>query len=76
MSRPPPASAAPPPNSPAQWRLRAAETRAIADSMQGPDGKRILYALADDYDRIATTLEAELGKNAEPGMWNKRRDIV
>jgi hypothetical protein len=65
-----------PPSTPAQWRLRAEETRAIADSMQGADGKRILYALADDYDRIATELARELGKNLDPVAWNKRRRIV
>lgn len=69
-------ASAPPPTTPAMWRMRAEETRAIADSIPGLDGKRLLYAIADDYDRIAAALEAELGKTADPALWNKRRGVV
>jgi hypothetical protein len=44
---------------PSQWRLRAEETRAIADGMYGAEAKRILLTIADEYDAIAARLERE-----------------
>jgi hypothetical protein len=43
-----------------QWRLRAEQTRSIADGMYGAEAKRILLQIADDYERIAARLEREL----------------
>jgi hypothetical protein len=39
------------------WRMRAAQTRAIADEMKEPGPKAIMLRIADDFDRLAQWAE-------------------
>ena len=40
-------------NDPEHWRSRAAEMRALADTMKEPDTVAVMNRLADDYDKLA-----------------------
>ena len=42
------------------WRMRAAETRAVAEEMKEIDPKAIMLRIADDYDRLAEWAEKNL----------------
>jgi hypothetical protein len=42
------------------WRMRAAETRAVADEMKEPEPKATMLGIADDYDRLAEWAEKNL----------------
>lgn len=42
------------------WRMRAAETRAIAEDMKEHQPKAIMLRIADDYDRLAEWAEKSL----------------
>lgn len=50
------------------WRMRAAETRALADDMKETEPKATMLKIADDYDRLAGWAE----KNA-PDHFGARR---
>ena len=39
------------------WRDRADEARAIAASLSDPESKRIMIAIAENYDRLAERAE-------------------
>ena len=38
---------------PNHWRLRAEETRTVADQMTHEDARTIMRRIANDYDRLA-----------------------
>jgi len=48
------------------WRMRAAQTRAIADEMQEAEPKAIMLRIAADYEKVAEWAE----KNSIP-WWDK-----
>ena len=52
---------------PDQWRLRAAEMRAIADEMKCIDTRVIMMRLADDYDNRADKWERKNAGSTDPG---------
>jgi hypothetical protein len=45
---------------PDHWRMRAEMTRTIADGMGDGDARRILYGIAQEYERMAQALEQGL----------------
>jgi hypothetical protein len=52
------------------WRMRAAETRALADEMEEIEPKATMLRIADDYDRLAGWAE----KNST-SWWDKNRRV-
>ena len=52
------------------WRMRAAQTRAIADEMQEAEPKAIMLRIAADYEKVAEWAE----KNSIP-WWDKKRAV-
>jgi hypothetical protein len=43
------------------WWSRAEETRTIAEIMTDPDAKRIMFDIAEGYDRLAECAEERAG---------------
>jgi hypothetical protein len=39
------------------WRMRAVETRALADEMKETEPKAMMLRIADEYDRLAEWAE-------------------
>ena len=52
------------------WRMRAAETRALADDMKEAEPKAIMLRIAADYEKLAEWAE----KNSVP-WWDKKRVV-
>ena len=50
------------------WRMRAAQSRALADEMEEPQPKAMMLRIADEYDRLAEWAE----KNSI-SWWDKKR---
>ena len=50
------------------WRMRAAETRALADDMKEAEPKAIMLRIAADYEKLADWAE----ENSVP-WWDKKR---
>ena len=46
------------------WQERAAEARALADTMSDPETKRLMHGIADAYEHLAR--RAEERKEAQP----------
>ena len=40
-----------------QWRARAKETRILAEKMKGEISKHLMLRIAEDYERLARTVE-------------------
>jgi len=45
---------------PGYWRLRAEETRTVADQMTHEEARTIMRRIAMDYDRLAKLAEVQL----------------
>jgi hypothetical protein len=54
-------------NDPKHWRDRAAEMRALADTMIDRETIAIMNRLADDYDKLAERVAVRLREGAPPG---------
>ena len=59
-------------NDPKHWRDRAAEMRALADTMKDADTIGIMNRLADDYDKLADRA-AQRQAEAKPSQPNPRK---
>jgi hypothetical protein len=53
------------------WRMRAAQTRAIADEMKELEPKAIMLRIADDFDQLAQWAE----KNSI-SWWDKKHHAI
>jgi hypothetical protein len=59
-------------NDPKHWRDRAAEMRALAETMKDVETQAIMLRLAADYDKLADRAEARGAKRTpEPGTPNR-----
>jgi len=45
---------------PGHWRLRAEETRTVADQMTDEEARTVMRRIALDYDRLAKLAERQL----------------
>ena len=45
---------------PGYWRLRAEETRTVADQMTHEEARTTMRRIANDYDRLAKVAEEQL----------------
>ena len=53
---------------PEHWLDRAKEARQTAEGLQDPDAKRAMFAIAENYEKIAKRAEAkEAGVAMNPG---------
>jgi hypothetical protein len=43
------------------WRKRAAELRAMAETVEDPDTRRDMLGIADNYDQLAQQADARQG---------------
>jgi hypothetical protein len=53
-------------NNPKHWRDRAAEMRALADTMKDTEAIKIMRRLADDYDKLADRAQQRSGGGGVP----------
>jgi hypothetical protein len=53
-------------NNPKHWRDRAAEMRALADTMKDTEAIKIMRRLADDYDKLADRAQQRSGGGSVP----------
>ena len=53
-------------NDPKHWHDRAAEMRAISDTMNDIDTRATMLRLADDYDKLADRAAQRAGGEATP----------
>ena len=54
------------------WRMRAAETLALADEMKEPEPKAIMLRIVAEYERLAEWAE----KNSTPFWLEKKRSQI
>jgi hypothetical protein len=54
--------------SPRQWRDRAEEAHVQADQMRDPVARRMLLAIAENYDQLAEQIEARIRSGVPPNL--------
>jgi hypothetical protein len=53
-------------NHPKHWLDRAAEMRALAETMNDVETRAIMLRLADDYDKLADRADRRVGSRTSP----------
>src|SRR5215467_8270117 len=58
---------------PEHWRLRAEETRTVADQMHHEESRTIMRRIALDYDRLVKFAEEQLALPAPMHSWDQMK---
>ena len=57
---------------PEHWRARAAEARSLAEGMPGPEAKKAMLVIAENYDRLAARALQRISQQAREAQASRR----